>query len=168
MVAVVVVIMLLPLLPFPLLLFLSPARVARAACRMSFDDFTRLFTNVDICHFVNTAFFTTKKSWSEAIWHSQWTVSGRNGGGNYESATFLSNPQVQCLWAGGGVHCGWEGNVRGGRVGRLWSLVRWMVVWRIECVCVFVWGVGGANVCVCVFMCVCVYDEWVGWNVQWG
>ncbi|KAL8568330.1 hypothetical protein ACOMHN_040903 [Nucella lapillus] len=60
---------------------------------MSFDDFTKFFTQADIVHFVNTSFFTLKKSWSEAILHSQWTVSGRNGGGVYESGTFLSNPQ---------------------------------------------------------------------------
>ena len=69
---------------------------------MSFDDFTRLFTNVDICHFVNTSFFTIKKTWNETIWHGQWTVAGRNGGGNYESSTFLSNPQVQVSGRGGG------------------------------------------------------------------
>ncbi|XP_070179125.1 calpain-5-like [Littorina saxatilis] len=61
--------------------------------KMRFEDFAKYFTHIDICHFVNTSFFSTKKSWSEAVWHSQWTVSGRNGGGNYESATFLSNPQ---------------------------------------------------------------------------
>ncbi|XP_070179126.1 calpain-5-like [Littorina saxatilis] len=62
---------------------------------MRFEDFAKYFTHIDICHFVNTSFFSTKKSWSEAVWHSQWTVSGRNGGGNYESATFLSNPQPE-------------------------------------------------------------------------
>ncbi|XP_076438968.1 calpain-5-like isoform X3 [Babylonia areolata] len=60
---------------------------------MCFDDFVKYFTHVDICHFVNTSFFTLKKSWNEAILHSQWSVSGRNGGGDYNSRTFLSNPQ---------------------------------------------------------------------------
>ena len=59
----------------------------------------------------------------------------------------------------GGECKGWEGGkvvVVGEVDGRLANRVR-------VCICV-----GGANVCVCVFMCVCVYDEWVGWNVQWG
>ncbi|KAK7489937.1 hypothetical protein BaRGS_00018802 [Batillaria attramentaria] len=60
---------------------------------MSFDDFVRYFTHVELCHIVNTSFFTIKKSWSEAVLHSAWTTAGRNGGSNYESALVLSNPQ---------------------------------------------------------------------------
>ncbi|XP_060064999.1 calpain-5-like [Ylistrum balloti] len=60
---------------------------------MNFDDFVVNFTNVDICHFVNTAIFSIKKSWNECVFHGEWTVSGRNGGNDYNSPTFLSNPQ---------------------------------------------------------------------------
>ncbi len=67
---------------------------------MSFDDFIVNYTNVDICHFVNTAIFSIKKSWSEAMMHGEWTVgvTGSNrdrAGGNDEfPKTFLGNPQV--------------------------------------------------------------------------
>jgi hypothetical protein len=55
------------------------------------------FTNIDICHFVNTSIISIKKSWSEALFHGEWTVSGRNGGSDYNSPTFLSNPQVRTM-----------------------------------------------------------------------
>ncbi|BFZ25902.1 hypothetical protein BsWGS_28940 [Bradybaena similaris] len=60
---------------------------------MSFDDFISHFTDVDICHFVNTSFFTLKKSWNESLLFGAWSSSGRNGGNVFESKTFLSNPQ---------------------------------------------------------------------------
>ena len=65
--------------------------------RMCLEDFFNNFTNVDICHFVNTSIFSLKKSWSENMYHSQWHVSGRNGGSDWNSTTFLSNPQVGSL-----------------------------------------------------------------------
>ncbi|XP_063437596.1 calpain-5-like isoform X1 [Mytilus trossulus] len=60
---------------------------------MAFDDFVSYLTNVDVCHFVNTAIISLKKSWNESILHSEWSVQGRNGGCVYDSPTFLSNPQ---------------------------------------------------------------------------
>ncbi|KAK6184886.1 hypothetical protein SNE40_007247 [Patella caerulea] len=60
---------------------------------MSFEDFIQHFTYVDICHFVNTSFFSIKKTWSESIMHSEWNHNGRNGGGVVNSQSFLSNPQ---------------------------------------------------------------------------
>ncbi|CAL1547881.1 unnamed protein product [Lymnaea stagnalis] len=60
---------------------------------MSFEDFMAYFTCVDICHFVNTNFFSLKKTWHEAILFSEWKISGRNGGNKVESNNFLSNPQ---------------------------------------------------------------------------
>lgn len=60
---------------------------------MSLDDFVSNFTNVDICHFVNTSIISLKKTWSESIFHGQWHVSGRSGGSDWNSRTFLSNPQ---------------------------------------------------------------------------
>ncbi|VDI02869.1 Hypothetical predicted protein [Mytilus galloprovincialis] len=60
---------------------------------MAFDDFVSYLTNVDVCHFVNTAIISLKKSWNESIMHSEWSVQGRNGGCVYDSPTFLSNPQ---------------------------------------------------------------------------
>ena len=57
------------------------------------------FTNIDICHFVNTAFFTIKKSWTEFMQAGEWTLGARGtkkdrAGGSSENVTFLFNPQV--------------------------------------------------------------------------
>ncbi|XP_046381711.1 calpain-5-like isoform X4 [Haliotis rufescens] len=60
---------------------------------MSFSDFIQNFSSIQICHFVNTSFFSLKKTWNESSMHSKWSHSGRNGGSNYFSPTFLSNPQ---------------------------------------------------------------------------
>ncbi|XP_055873006.1 calpain-5-like isoform X2 [Biomphalaria glabrata] len=60
---------------------------------MEFDDFLNYFTKVDICHFVNTNFFTLKKSWYETLFFGEWSISGRNGGNDPEIQTFLANPQ---------------------------------------------------------------------------
>ncbi|KAL5020145.1 hypothetical protein ScPMuIL_003037 [Solemya velum] len=60
---------------------------------MSFNDFMNIFTNIDICHFVNTSVLSLSKTWKESMLKSEWSVQGRNGGGDFDSATFLSNPQ---------------------------------------------------------------------------
>ncbi|RUS70059.1 hypothetical protein EGW08_022174 [Elysia chlorotica] len=59
---------------------------------MAFDDFCRYFTHIDICHMMNTAFFTLKRSWKETTEFGEWRRGGRAGGcGNHQ--TFLENPQ---------------------------------------------------------------------------
>lgn len=60
---------------------------------MSFTDWCKYFTDADICHFVNTSFFTLKKTWTETVCFSQWSAAGRNGGNDWDSLSFLSNPQ---------------------------------------------------------------------------
>lgn len=67
---------------------------------MSLDDFIKHFTNVDICHFVNTSFFSLKKSWAEALLHGEWTTGAtgskmdRAGGSDSNNPnSYLSNPQ---------------------------------------------------------------------------
>ncbi|ESO85096.1 hypothetical protein LOTGIDRAFT_235955 [Lottia gigantea] len=60
---------------------------------MSFEDLLNHFTAIDICHFVNTSFFSIKKTWAEAILHSEWHHNGRNGGGVVNAPSFLGNPQ---------------------------------------------------------------------------
>ena len=78
--------------------------------RMSYDDVLSNFTNIDICHFVNTAFFTTKKSWTEFMVNGEWTLGARGtkkdrAGGNTDNVSFLFNPQVfiyptkRCCWS---------------------------------------------------------------------
>ncbi|KAK6963019.1 calpain-5, partial [Biomphalaria glabrata] len=59
---------------------------------MSFDDFCRYFTHIDICHMMNTSFFTLKRSWKESVAVGVWRRGTRAGGcGNH--STFLDNPQ---------------------------------------------------------------------------
>ncbi|PVD18345.1 hypothetical protein C0Q70_20894 [Pomacea canaliculata] len=59
---------------------------------MAFEDFCRYFTHVDVCHMMNTSFFTLKKSWREKVMEGEWRRPQRAGGcGNHN--TFLNNPQ---------------------------------------------------------------------------
>ncbi|KAK6195804.1 hypothetical protein SNE40_001159 [Patella caerulea] len=59
---------------------------------MSFDDFCRYFTTIDLCHIVNTSFFTLKKTYSKTVFTGEWKRPHRAGGcGNHP--TFLKNPQ---------------------------------------------------------------------------
>ncbi|XP_059144535.1 calpain-5-like isoform X2 [Physella acuta] len=60
---------------------------------MSYNDFLANFTHVDICHFVNTSFFSLKKTWHESVFFGEWKISGRNGGNNLQSPSFFCNPQ---------------------------------------------------------------------------
>lgn len=67
--------------------------------RMSFGDFIKVFDSIDVCHFVNTSFFSIKKTWTETMLHGEWTTGSRGSerdraGGNAENGTFLYNPQV--------------------------------------------------------------------------
>ena len=48
-------------------------------CRMSFEDYIRLFTHVNICHIVTGTLFTPKKTWNESIFYSQWTGQNTRG-----------------------------------------------------------------------------------------
>lgn len=65
---------------------------------MDFDDFLDKFTNIDMCHFLNTSFFSSGKSFTEAAFKSEWTTGpdgskkDRSGGGE-ASKSFLNNPQ---------------------------------------------------------------------------
>ncbi|KAI0237153.1 Calpain-5 [Lamellibrachia satsuma] len=67
---------------------------------MSFDDFAKYFTNVDICHFFNTTFFTVSKTWCEATMAGEWTAGAKGthkdrAGGSDKNNTFLQNHQVE-------------------------------------------------------------------------
>ena len=67
---------------------------------MSFTDFVENFTAIDICHFVNTSFFSLKKTWSEGVVNGSWTHGARGTdqdrcGGDESNRTFLQNPQVK-------------------------------------------------------------------------
>jgi calpain-5 len=64
--------------------------------RMSLNDVINNFTSLDILHFVNTSIFSPKKRWQESVFHGEWDAEdGTNGGSDWNSRTFLSNPQVR-------------------------------------------------------------------------
>ncbi|XP_014773741.1 calpain-5 isoform X1 [Octopus bimaculoides] len=59
---------------------------------MAFDDFCQFYTDIDICHIVNTKRLTFKMSWKEFKYKGEWKPPNRWGGcGNNEN--FLDNPQ---------------------------------------------------------------------------
>ncbi|XP_060570764.1 calpain-5-like [Ruditapes philippinarum] len=61
---------------------------------MSLNDVISNFTSLDILHFVNTSIFSPKKRWQESVFHGKWDAEdGTNGGSDWNSRTFLSNPQ---------------------------------------------------------------------------
>ena len=61
---------------------------------MSFDDFVKNFSNMDICHMINTSFFSFSKKYKESVFYGSWKKPHLSGGcGNYD--TFLQNPQVR-------------------------------------------------------------------------
>ena len=67
---------------------------------MDYNDLLANFTNIDICHFVNTAFFTIKKSWTEFMQGGEWSKGARGtkrdrAGGSADCVSFLFNPQVR-------------------------------------------------------------------------
>ncbi|XP_060079370.1 calpain-5-like [Ylistrum balloti] len=59
---------------------------------MAFEDFYRYFTSMDICHMINTSFFSFKKTWKQGKAFGEWKRQDRCGGcGN--NGSFLNNPQ---------------------------------------------------------------------------
>ncbi|XP_076323559.1 calpain-5-like isoform X1 [Tachypleus tridentatus] len=68
---------------------------------MPFEDFCRHFTDMSICHMVNTSWFSFSKSWREASFQGQWTTgpkgtaTDRAGGCLNHRNTFLRNPQYR-------------------------------------------------------------------------
>ncbi|XP_061455097.1 calpain-6 isoform X2 [Rhineura floridana] len=65
---------------------------------MSFEDWCKSFTDVDICRIVNTSFFSIHKTWEKKMMHGWWTKNpdpllNRSGGCFNHQATFLQNPQ---------------------------------------------------------------------------
>lgn len=57
---------------------------------MSFEDFYRYFTDVDICHMVNTSFFSLRKTWTEYQFPGEWRTPNRAGGCT-NNPSFLDN-----------------------------------------------------------------------------
>ena len=68
---------------------------------MPFDDFVKYFTEVSMCHLLNTSFFTFSRRWfCPSPIYGEWTVgprgssSDRAGGCGNNKSTFYMNPQV--------------------------------------------------------------------------
>ncbi|XP_032083291.1 calpain-6 isoform X3 [Thamnophis elegans] len=67
---------------------------------MTFEDWCKNFTDVDICRIVNTSLFSIHKTWEKKMLRGQWTKNpnamlNRSGGSLNNEATFLQNPQVE-------------------------------------------------------------------------
>ena len=66
---------------------------------MPFSEFCTFFTHVEICHFVNTSFFSLKKTWTESLLRGEWTTGAKDSkkdrsGGCDDFDSYLENPQV--------------------------------------------------------------------------
>lgn len=66
--------------------------------RMTFEDWCKNFTDVDICRIVNTSYFSIHKTWEKKMMHGAWAKSSEpllnRCGGCFDNKTFLQNPQV--------------------------------------------------------------------------
>ncbi|XP_006632721.1 calpain-5 [Lepisosteus oculatus] len=65
---------------------------------MSFDDWCKYFTDVDVCRIINTSLLSIHKTWHEAIFKGSWAKNAdpllnRSGGCMNHRETFLQNPQ---------------------------------------------------------------------------
>nr|XP_014348555.1 PREDICTED: calpain-6 [Latimeria chalumnae] len=66
--------------------------------RMTFEDWCKNFTDVDICRIINTSYLTLHKTWEEGLLRGSWAkhddpLMNRSGGCFNNSDTFLQNPQ---------------------------------------------------------------------------
>ncbi|RLV98461.1 hypothetical protein DV515_00010787 [Chloebia gouldiae] len=66
---------------------------------MTFEDWCKNFTDVDICRTVNTSYFSLHKTWEKEMMYGAWAkhpepLLNRSGGCFDNSETFLQNPQV--------------------------------------------------------------------------
>ncbi|NWX95829.1 CAN5 protein, partial [Nothoprocta ornata] len=65
---------------------------------MTFEDWCKNFTDVDICRVVNTSYFSIHKTWEKKMMQGAWTKNSepllnRSGGCFDNRETFLQNPQ---------------------------------------------------------------------------
>ncbi|NXD07625.1 CAN5 protein, partial [Nothocercus nigrocapillus] len=65
---------------------------------MTFEDWCKNFTDVDICRIVNTSYFSIHKTWEKKMMQGAWTKNSepllnRSGGCFDNRETFLQNPQ---------------------------------------------------------------------------
>lgn len=62
---------------------------------MSFDDFCKNYTHIDLCHLINTSYFSLSKTWHEGEGIGEWKTN--RCGGSVGNKDFLLNPQVWIL-----------------------------------------------------------------------
>ena len=68
---------------------------------MTFDDFVYHFTEISVCHLLNTAVFSFSRRWFGSSMYGRWTTGGRGsaadraGGCANNRNSFLRNPQVR-------------------------------------------------------------------------
>ncbi|XP_060083333.1 calpain-5-like [Ylistrum balloti] len=60
---------------------------------MSFEDFCNYYTDIGVCHIINTSFFSLKKTWKEGETVGEWRKPSRSGGCSNHKKSFLKNPQ---------------------------------------------------------------------------
>lgn len=58
---------------------------------MSFEDFCKNFTHIDLCHLINTSYFSLSKTWHEGEGIGEWKA--HRCGGSVGNKDFLLNPQ---------------------------------------------------------------------------
>lgn len=67
---------------------------------MTFDDFVMHFTEISVCHLLNTSVFTFSRRWYGSVFYGGWTsgvrgsAADRAGGCVNHRESFLRNPQV--------------------------------------------------------------------------
>ncbi|NWI71072.1 CAN5 protein, partial [Todus mexicanus] len=82
---------------------------------MTFEDWCKNFTDVDICRIMNTSYFSIHKTWEKKMMHGAWAKNSepllnRSGGCFDNKETFLQNPQVGIpVFAQKGLFCGFGG-----------------------------------------------------------
>jgi len=77
---------------------------------MTFEDWCKNFTDVDICRIVNTSYFSIHKTWEKKMMLGAWAKNSepllnRSGGCFDNNETFLQNPQVGIFVFCGVLEC---------------------------------------------------------------
>jgi len=83
------------------LVYIDWIRVWQSVCfesRMTFVDFCKHFSNLSICHRVNTSMLSLQKRWHDSEFHGAWIRPHRAGGCSNHRDTFFNNPQVTTIF----------------------------------------------------------------------
>lgn len=66
---------------------------------MTFEDFSKHFTDLILCRLINTSYLSIHKTWEEDVKFGSWSrhddpLQNRSGGCINNKGTYLQNPQV--------------------------------------------------------------------------